>query len=71
LLITLHGPFGWITLGLGWGLAAVGLALKLIRPVKYNTGVGLYNIILYASMRWLVLIALVPLIRKLPFMGWM
>jgi len=69
-LITLHGPFGWVIFGIEWGLAVIGIVLKLLKPVKYNTGVGLFNIILYASMGWLVLIALVPLIRKLPFMGW-
>ena len=70
-LISLHGPFGWVIFGIEWGLAVIGIVLKLIKPVKYNTGVGLFNIILYASMGWLVLIALVPLIRKLPLMGWM
>ena len=70
-LISLHGPFGWVIFGIEWGLAVIGIVLKLIKPVKYNTGVGLFNIILYASMGWLVLIALVPLIRKLPVMGWM
>lgn len=70
-LISLHGPFGWVIFGIEWGLAVIGIVLKLLKPVKYNTGVGLFNIILYASMGWLVLIALVPLIRKLPVMGWM
>lgn len=70
-LITLHGPFGWVIFGIEWGLAVTGIVIKLLKPVSYNTGVGLFNVILYASMGWLVLIALVPLIRILPVMGWM
>jgi len=70
-LISLHGPFGWVIFGIEWGLAVLGITLKLLKPVKYSTGVGWLNIILYVSMGWLLLIALVPLIRVLPFMGWM
>jgi len=70
-LISLHGPFGWVIFGIEWGLALIGIILKLLKPVKYSTGVGWFNIILYVSMGWLLLIALVPLIRVLPFMGWM
>lgn len=70
-LISLHGPFGWVIFGIEWGLAIAGIAMKLMRPVRYDAGVGLFNVILYASMGWLVLIALVPLIKTLPFMGWM
>jgi len=70
-LITLHGPFGWVIFGIEWGLAVTGIVIKLLKPVSYNEGVGLFNVILYASMGWLVLIALVPLIKVLPVMGWM
>ena len=69
-LITLHGPFGWVIFGIEWGLAVTGIVIKLLKPVSYNAGVSLFNVILYASMGWLVLIALVPLIRILPVMGW-
>jgi hemolysin III len=70
-LISLHGPFGWVIFGIEWGLAIIGITLKLLKPVTYKTGVGLFNIILYASMGWLFLIAMVPIIKVLPFMGWM
>jgi hemolysin III len=70
-LITLHGAFGWVIFGIEWGLAIAGIAIKLMKPVKYAAGVGTFYIILYASMGWLVLIALVPLIKILPLMGWM
>jgi hemolysin III len=70
-LITLHGPFGWVIFFIEWGLAAAGIVVKLLKPVKYAAGVGLFNIILYVAMGWLVLIALVPLIKILPIMGFM
>ena len=70
-LITLHGTFGWVIFGIEWGLAITGIVMKLLRPVKYSTGVGWFNIILYVSMGWLVLIALSPITKALPFMGWM
>lgn len=69
-LITLHGPFGWVIFGIEWGLAITGIVIRLVKPASYNTGVGLFNVILYASMGWLVLIALVQLIKILPTMGW-
>lgn len=70
-LITLHGAFGWVIFGIEWGLALTGIIIKLLRPVSYAKGVSTFYIILYASMGWLVLIALGPLVRILPFMGWM
>lgn len=70
-LISLHGPLGWVIFGIEWGLALIGITMKLKKPVKYEAGVGLYNIILYVIMGWLVLIAPGPLIRILPVMGWL
>ncbi|MFO7574456.1 MAG: hemolysin III family protein [Bacteroidales bacterium] len=70
-LISLHGPLGWVIFGIEWGLALTGIIIKLMRPVKYAAGVSLFYIILYVSMGWLVLVALVPLIKTLPVMGWL
>lgn len=70
-LISLHGPLGWVVFGIEWGLAVTGIIIKLMKPAKYDKGVSTFYIILYVSMGWLVLIALVPLINVLPFMGWM
>lgn len=61
----LQGAWGWTLFGLVWGLAALGLALKafdrLANPYL-STG-------LYLAMGWLVLIAAVPLLEKLPAAG--
>ncbi|MBO1113536.1 PAQR family membrane homeostasis protein TrhA [Bordetella petrii] len=61
----LRGPWGWTLLGLVWGLAALGVALKasrrLDRPVL-STG-------LYLAMGWLVAIAVDPVLENVPAGG--
>jgi len=68
-LIALHGPLGWIIFGLEWGLAITGITIKLLKPTTYDSGVNLFYISLYAIMGWLVLIAIVPLLKILPLAG--
>ncbi len=68
-LIALHGPFGWILFGLEWGLAAIGIIIKLAKPSKFNKGVNLFYILLYASMGWMMLIAISPILKNIPLMG--
>lgn len=69
-LVTLHGPLGWIIFGVEWGIALTGILLIIFKPGDYDTGVNIYSVISYAIMGWLILIAIVPVIRTLPFMGW-
>ena len=61
----LRGTWGWTLLGLIWGLAVAGVALKVFdrfsRPI-YSTG-------LYLLMGWLILIAIHPLLARLPTSG--
>lgn len=68
-LITLQGPLGWIIFGLQWGMAIVGTMMILKHPGDFNRGVSLFFILSYAGMGWMILIAIVPLIKSLPFMG--
>ena len=68
-LVALHGPFGWVIFGLEWGLAILGITIKLAKPSKFNSGVNLFYITLYASMGWMVLIALAPIFKAVPLMG--
>ncbi|MCK5135523.1 MAG: hemolysin III family protein [Bacteroidales bacterium] len=70
-LITLNGPFGWIIFGIEWGLAIFGTILILTRPGNFNSGVNTFYVISYAVMGWLFLIAIVPIIDRLPVMGWL
>lgn len=68
-LVALNGPLGWVIFGIEWGLALAGTFLILKKPGDYNTGVNVFYVASYAAMGWLILIAIVPLMRVLPFMG--
>jgi hemolysin III len=68
-LVTLNGPLGWVIFGIEWGLALIGTLMILLRPGDYITGVNAFYIITYAAMGWLILIAIVPVMRILPGMG--
>jgi len=61
----LHGPWGWTLLGLVWGLAVFGVAMKAtgsMRCVRLSTG-------LYVAMGWLIIIAIRPLWSTMPLPG--
>ncbi|MEP7181350.1 MAG: hemolysin III family protein [Betaproteobacteria bacterium] len=61
----LGGAWGWTLFGLVWGLAAIGVVLKAIDRLAHpflSTG-------LYLAMGWLVLIAVVPLVERVPAAG--
>jgi hemolysin III len=61
----LGGPWGWTLFGLVWSLAAVGIALKAFDRLSHpwwSTG-------LYLAMGWLVVIAAVPLVERVPLPG--
>jgi hemolysin III len=63
----LGGPWGWTLFGLVWGLAAIGVALKAFDRLSHpwiSTG-------LYLAMGWLVLIAAVPMLERVPLPGLM
>jgi hemolysin III len=61
----LHGVWGWILLTIIWGLAAAGMVLK----VFYRASLPILFTGLYLFMGWLVVIAINPLIAKVPTPG--
>src|SRR2546430_8079243 len=64
-LVTLRGGWGWSVLGLVWGLALLGLLLKLFfqrLPCRPSTA-------LYVGMGWMAVVAVVPLVQSLPVSG--
>ena len=65
-LITLRGPWGWSLFGCVWGLAIAGVVLK---SVMRKNREAWWSTALYIVMGWLVVIAIVPLIRNLPTAG--
>lgn len=61
----LRGPWGWTLFGMVWGMAILGLALKItgvMRHPRLSTG-------LYLAMGWLIIIAIRPLWLKVPLPG--
>jgi hemolysin III len=64
-LVTLRGGWGWSLFGVIWGLALIGIALELMFS---NRKRGL-AITIYVLMGWLVVVALAPLVQRLPAMG--
>jgi len=61
LLVTLRGPWGWSLFGIIWGLALIGIVLKLFFTGRYNV----ISAIAYVIMGWIILIAFKPLIYNL------
>ena len=55
----LRGPWGWTLLGLVWGLAALGVALKAMRRLDRPA----VSLALYLAMGWLVAIAVDPVVE--------
>jgi hemolysin III len=64
-LVTLRGPWGWSLFGVVWALAIVGIVIDSL----HHNGPRIYQIIIYVLMGWVILVALYPLIQKLPTGG--
>jgi hemolysin III len=61
----LRGAWGWTLLGLVWGIALTGVALKAFKKMSHpviSTG-------LYLFMGWLILIAAYPMFERVPVSG--
>lgn len=65
-LITLRGPWGWSLFGAVWSLAIAGVALK--SAMRKNREAW-WSTALYIVMGWLVIFAIVPLVRNMPGPG--
>ncbi len=63
-LITLQGPWGWSLFAIVWALALLGMVL-VVRGVERRAPV----IALYVGLGWIGLIAIGPLVERLPAGG--
>lgn len=61
-LTALRGFWGWLLFGLTWGLAIFGIILK----VFFHDRIRVLEVVIYALMGWLCLIALDPMMKLLP-----
>lgn len=64
-LVTLHGAWGWSLFGVSWGLCVLGV----VQELTLGKTTRRLSMILYVLMGWLVLVAIYPLIQRLPFGG--
>jgi len=60
-LITLHGTIGWVIFGITWGMAAIGIILKLYFTGRFN----ITSTLMYVFMGWMIVFAINPLIDNL------
>jgi hemolysin III len=65
LLVTLRGTLGWSFFGVIWGLALIGIILKLFYVKRFI----LVSTLCYIFMGWLIVIAFKPLYVHLPLGG--
>jgi hemolysin III len=65
MLVTLRGPWGWSLFGVVWGMAIMGIILKLFFTGRYNK----LSTMAYLVMGWVVVIALKSLIENLSTPG--
>ena len=61
----LNGPWGWTLFGLVWGLAAIGVTLKAFDRIEHPIA----SLGLYLLMGWLCVIAIGPLLERVPLPG--
>lgn len=60
-LITLNGELGWFLFSLSWGIASIGVVLKLFFTGKYK----LISTLMYIFMGWMIVFFINPLIDAL------
>lgn len=66
-LIVLQGWVGWTIFGVSWGLAVLGVILKLFYTGRYDK----ISTAAYIAMGWVIIFAIKPLIANLSFEGLM
>ncbi len=63
MLVSLRGPWGWSIFGVIWGLAVLGILLKIFFPIAKFESI---SVVLYVFMGWLCLIVSKQLFTHLP-----
>jgi hemolysin III len=60
-LVTLNGTIGWTIFGITWGMALIGIVLKLFFTGRYEK----VSTLMYVFMGWIIVFAIGPLIDNL------
>ena len=64
-LVVLKGWVGWTIFGVSWGLALLGVVLKMFFTGKYDK----ISTFAYVFMGWLIIFAIKPLVHSFPYEG--
>lgn len=64
-LVTLHGRTGWILFSVVWGLALIGIVLKLFFTGRFKV----LSTIMYVMMGWVLIFAINPMMENLSTEG--
>ena len=68
-LVLISSGLGWTIFGLEWGLALVGISIKLMKPTAFESGVNYFFISLYSLMGWMLLIGIRTIAAAISPMG--
>lgn len=64
-LVPLHGVLGWTVFGVVWGLAIIGIVLKVFFAGRFN----IVSTMCYLGMGWFIVVAIKPLLATVPALG--
>ncbi|AIF49988.1 hemolysin III family protein [Pelosinus sp. UFO1] len=64
-LVPLHGVLGWTVFSLVWGLAIIGIVLKVFFVGRYKV----LSTLCYLGMGWFIVFAIKPLLATVPALG--
>ncbi len=64
-LVSLQGPWGWSLFGAIWGLAVLGIACKVLLPVRFSR----ISLLFYIGMGWAVVVATRPMLAQVEVAG--
>jgi hemolysin III len=66
-LVNLRGPWGWSLFGIIWALAVTGVVFKSLFLGRF----AIMSVVLYVLMGWLVMVGIRPLLRMVPWHGFL
>ena len=66
-LLVLKGTLGWSLFGVSWGMALIGIVVKLFFTGRFDRT----STAMYVFMGWIIVLAIKPLIANLPAAGLM
>ncbi|MCK0130470.1 hemolysin III family protein [Flavobacteriaceae bacterium F08102] len=64
-LVTLHGKLGWTLFGVTWGIAVIGVVLKIFYTGRFDK----ISTIAYVAMGWMIVFTIKPLLENFPIHG--